>query len=289
MLRFMAPHRSVLFVPASSARAVEKSALLPCDAVILDLEDSVVEAEKDSARERAAETACGPRRPAQAIRVNAPASAWFAADIVAASRAPDCVVVLPKVSSAADLTRARAALSAAGGANALWAMIETPQGVLNLKEIAAAAQETGCAGLVAGPNDLAAALRLPRESARASLLPYLSQMVLAARAFGLSVYDGVYNDFTDPEGFAAQARQARALGFDGKTLIHPSQIEAANTIFAPEEAELDWARRVVAAFASPAAAGKGAIRMGGEMLERMHLQRAEALLALAAKAKLEGR
>jgi citrate lyase subunit beta/citryl-CoA lyase len=285
----MAPLRSILFVPASSARALEKSSLLPCDAVILDLEDSVVPEQKESARERAAETACGPRKPAQAIRVNATDSDWFAADIVAACRAPACIVVLPKVSSAGDLKRARAALEAAGGSNALWAMIETPTGVLNLKEIGAAARESGCTALVAGPNDLGAALRLPRESARASLAPYLAQIVLAARAFGLSVYDGVYNDFTNAEGFAAEARQGRALGFDGKTLIHPAQIDAANAIFAPSKADMDWARHVVAAFAAPEAAGKGAVRMGGEMLERMHLARAEAMLEQANKRELEGR
>jgi citrate lyase subunit beta/citryl-CoA lyase len=283
MLRAMTPLRSVLFVPAANARAVEKSATLACDAVILDLEDSVAPEQKEAARERAASASCAaPGSRMRAIRINGPDSEWVAHDIVAAARLPGCAVVLPKVSTAQDVHRARAALTAAGGANPLWAMIETPLGVLNLKEIAAEARETGLEALIAGPNDLSAALGLPPKGARAGLSPYLAQIVLAARAFGLMVLDGVYNDFTDAEGFAADARHARALGFDGKTLIHPSQIDAANAIFAPSEAELDWARRVTAAFAAPEAAGRTAIRMGGEMLETMHLARARAMLARGA-------
>ncbi len=287
--RGVRPLRSILFVPAANARAVEKAAGLACDAVILDLEDSALPSQKDAARARAAESPCGTAGRVRAIRVNAPGSPWFAEDIVAAAAKPDCAVVLPKVSSAGDLVRARAALAAAGGKNPLWAMIETPKAVLNLKDIAASTRETDCQTLIAGSNDLAAALRLPPNGGqmRAALAPCLAQIVLAARAYDLAALDGVYNDFTNAEGFIAEARAGRALGFDGKTLIHPSQVAAANEIFSPTEAELDWARRVIAAFAAPEAADKGAVRMGGEMLERMHLARAESMLALAAASRMK--
>lgn len=274
---------SILFVPAANARAVEKAASLASDAVILDLEDSAGPEKKAEARAAAksALTAGAFGRKAAALRINGGYSEWFAHDIVAAAKC-GAAVVLPKVSGAGDLQDARGALDAAGGDNPLWAMIETPLALMNLKQIGEAAQATGLAALIVGPNDLSAALRLPAGTGREGLVPHLARIVAAARAYGLAVYDGVYNDVRDTDGFAAEARTARMLGFDGKTLIHPGQIAPTNEIFGPTPQEIAWARRVVQAFAAPEARGQGAIALDGKMIERMHLTEAEHVLARAA-------
>ena len=272
--------RSALFVPASKPRAIEKAAHVGADLLILDLEDAVGPDEKDEARARVAETldswsASGAIR---AVRVNGPDTAWNAADMREAARAD--AIVLPKVNQVGDLHAARSALSAHGTSIPIWAMVETPLGVMNLNGIASATG-TGLAGLIAGTNDLAKELRCTAEQARLALVPHLAAIVCAARARGLYALDGVYNQFRDPKGFRAEAEQGRTLGFDGKTLIHPGQVDLAHLYFGPTSAELERAARIVAAFADPENAGKGVISLDGDMVERLHLDAARALLSAA--------
>ncbi len=278
-----APLRSVLFVPADRARAVEKAAGLGADALILDLEDAIAPEAKSAARQAAAGALESWRGAGgvRAVRINALGTDGFEADAAACAYiAPDAVVI-PKVEGAAGLMAAREALDEGGYRGPVWAMIETPLAVLRLAEIAAAAEDARLQVLIAGTNDLSALLRLPPEGARAAMAPHLAAIVLAARACGAAALDGVFNAHTDADGFAAEARAGRAMGFDGKTLIHPYQVGPANAAFAPTEAELDWARAVEAAFADPANAGKGAIPVRGEMAERLHLDRARAMLKAA--------
>lgn len=275
------PLRSVLFMPASNPRAIAKARGLPCDVVILDLEDAVAPEIKAAAREAAVtalrEGGFGERQVV--VRVNGLDTPWGAADL-AAVRAVASTVLLPKVDGPADLAAARAAL---GEGPALWAMVETCAGVLALPALAAAAASTGLTALVAGTNDLALELRCRPDATRTPLLPMLTQIVVAARAGGMAALDGVMNGWDDPEALAAECRQGATLGFDGKTLIHPVQIDAANAAFAPTAAELAWARAVVDAFADPSAAGKGAVRLGGAMVERLHLRQAERVLDAASR------
>ena len=270
------PHRSVLFLPASNARAIEKARALPCDAVILDLEDSVAPEEKAAARERAVDAVrtggFGERR--LIVRINAPATQEGEADARALAQVRPGAVLLPKVAAPADLTHAQAFL----GDLPLWAMIETPAAVLALPAIAATA---GLEALVAGPNDLARSLRCQPGEDRMPLLPHLAAIVLAARAHGLLSLDGVCNALEETPAFRAECEQGARLGFDGKTLIHPAQIAAANRAFAPDEVQIADARAIVAAFAEAEAAGRGAIRVDGRMVERLHLAEAERVLALA--------
>jgi len=278
--------RSVLFVPASNPRALEKARGLPWDAVVLDLEDSVapeMKAEARAAAVQALSAAFGGREVA--VRCNGLDTPWGADDLAALARggagaAPDAVLA-PKISGADDLAAYDRALAAAPASTRLWAMIETARGVLDLKEIAAASASTRLAALVLGPNDLSLDLRLRPAPGRAALVPILSALVVAARAHGLSALDGAYNDFENAAGFEAECRQGRDFGFDGKTLIHPTQIAAANRAFSPSADEIAWARAVVAAFAAPEAEGKGAIRLGGRMIERLHLVEAERTLRFA--------
>ncbi|WP_342657756.1 CoA ester lyase [Sphingomonas sp. NY01] len=274
------PHRSALFLPASNPRAIAKARTLPCDVVILDLEDAVAPDAKTQAREAALEAAAqgfGERR--LVIRANALDTSWGEADCAALRDAPVDAVLLPKVDGPADARRARALLGEEGPP--LWAMIETCRGVLALADLCAAAPAVRLEGLIAGTNDLAKQMRLPADPARTALMPLLVQMVVAARAYGLIVLDGVCNALDDADRLGAECAQGRMLGFDGKTLIHPSQIAPANTAFGPSPDEIAWARAVVAAFADPANAALGAIRLDGQMVERLHLAQAERLLALA--------
>jgi citrate lyase subunit beta/citryl-CoA lyase len=270
--------RSALFMPASNARAIAKGRALPCDAVILDLEDAVAPETKADARAQALaalrEGGFGARTVV--VRINALDTEWGGAD-AAALGAVAKVVLLPKVNGPADLTRARAAL---GGRPALWAMVETCAAVLALPMIAEAAGEHGLRALVAGTNDLAKEMRCRLGAARTPLLPALSQIVIAARAAGIVALDGVCNALGDAERLGAECAQGAAFGFDGKTLIHPNQIDAANAAFAPTPTELAWARAVVAAFDDPENADKGAIRLNGAMVERLHLAEAERILAV---------
>ncbi|WP_417494857.1 HpcH/HpaI aldolase/citrate lyase family protein [Maricaulis sp.] len=270
--------RSALFVPANNPRAIEKAAQLGADMLVLDLEDAVGPDDKEGARDLVSGTlehwqSSGALR---AVRVNAADTPWGAGDLRAASQAD--AVILPKVEQVGDLHAARSSLNAFGSSVPLWAMIETPRGVLNVAAIAGATG-TGLGGLMAGVNDLARLLRCAPDHDRAAMLPHLAQILCAARANGLYALDGVYNQFRDHEGFRREASQGRMLGFDGKTLIHPDQVEPAHRCFQPSPAELERAAQIVAAFTDPANAGKGVINLDGDMVERLHLDAARALLS----------
>jgi len=270
--------RSALFVPANNARAIEKAAHLGADMLVLDLEDAVGPDDKETARALVPDTmerwqSSGALR---AVRVNAADTPWGAADLRSASQAE--AVVLPKVEQVGDLHAARSSLNAYGSSVPLWAMIETPRGVLQAAAIAGATG-TGLGGLMAGVNDLAKALRSVPDHDRTALLPHLAHILCAARANGLYALDGVYNQFRDHDGFRREARQGRTLGFDGKSLIHPDQVEPAHRCFQPSSAELERAAQIVAAFTDPANAGKGVINLDGDMVERLHLEAARALLS----------
>lgn len=273
-----AKRRSVLFMPASNPRAIAKAAGLPCDAVILDLEDAVAPEAKDAARAAAVAAAAeGFGGRACAVRINALDTLWGRDDATALPSAPGvAAVVVPKVSTAADVLAVRAILGVDGPP--IWAMIETCGAMLRLAEIVAVG--AGLELLIAGTNDLAKEMRCRPGVAREPLVPALVQMVIAARSAGLVVLDGVCNAIHDDARLAAECAQGAMLGFDGKTLIHPGQIAAANAAFGPSAEELAWARGVVAAFAAPDAAGKGAIRLNGAMVERLHLAEAERVLGL---------
>jgi citrate lyase subunit beta/citryl-CoA lyase len=248
---------------------LEKARGLSCDAVVLDLEDAVAPQAKDEARAAvcAAVKSFGSREVI--IRINPPVSPWGSADLEAVRAAAPDAVLIPKVASALDLTTVKIGLP-------LWAMIETPAGVLNLAAIAA----TGVKALVLGTNDLLKEMHATGLADRRNLWMAMSQMVTAARAHGLTAIDGTHNDIGDNEGFSESCAQGKAFGFDGKTLIHPSQVEACNRLFAPSSAEIAHARDIIAAFA--AEPGKGAIALEGRMIERLHAEDAARILALAA-------
>ena len=273
---------AVLYVPGGSARAVEKAGKRGADALIFDLEDAVAPAAKGEAREtlRAALGRPGAHRPRVpfAVRINGLGTPEFAEDLLAARAIMPDVIALPKVEAASDLRTVETALAEmdAPASLRLWAMIETPRGVLDAARIAAAGGRL--AALVAGTNDLALAARIRGPDPRQAMKPWLSQIVLAARAHGLVALDGVRNDWD--AGFEAEAREAALMGFDGKTLIHPAQIAPTWRAFAPDLRELDEAREIVAAF-SEAGKGAGVLRVGGRMVERLHLEAAQRLLALA--------
>lgn len=269
--------RSALFMPAANERAIARARTLPCDAVILDLEDAVAPEAKTAARARAVAAAreggFGARMVV--VRVNGLGTKWVEDDLAALREMPCDAVLVPKVDRADDLRWVRARLPSAR----LWAMVESCRGVLALPELASAAGELGLVALIVGTNDLAKDMRCRADAARTPLLPILSQIVVAARAGDMIALDGVCNALGDPARLEAECAQGAMLGFDGKTLIHPDQIDAANTAFGPSAAEVAWAREVVAAFADPVNAGKGAIRLDGAMVERLHLAEAERLLA----------
>ncbi|MBW3558309.1 MAG: CoA ester lyase, partial [Proteobacteria bacterium] len=276
------PVRSALYLPASNIRALAKARALPCDAVILDLEDAVAPEAKTAAREQAlAALREGFGERAAVLRVNGIDTPWGREDLAAAVEAKPHAVLAPKVEDPASLRTYHEALGGAPEAVQLWAMVETPRAVLNLPEIAAAADGARLAGLVVGLNDLAQALRARWTPGRAAFSGVLQATVVAARAHGLVALDAVFNDLDDAAGLEAECRQGRELGFDGKTVIHPRQIEAANRAFSPADTELAWARAVVTAFADPANAGRGALRVANGMVERLHLLEAERLLAAA--------
>jgi citrate lyase subunit beta/citryl-CoA lyase len=266
--------RSALFMPASNARAIAKARGLGCDAVILDLEDSVAPDVKLDARAQAIAVAHegGFGTRLLVLRVNGLDTEWGEADLAAAVGAGFDAVLLPKVSAPDDLTLARALL----GDVPLWAMIETCAAMLALPAIAAA---PGLACLVAGTNDLAKDMRCTPGADRLPLLPHLIAIVTAARAYGLIALDGVSNVLADTPDLAAECAQGAAFGFDGKTLIHPAQIVPANRAFAPSPERVAWAQAVIAAFALPENADKGAIRVDGEMVERLHLEEAERVVS----------
>ena len=273
--------RSALYMPASNPRAIAKARSLACDVVILDLEDAVAPDEKAAARNRVvAEVGTGGFGTRElVVRINALDTPWGADDIAALRSIGIDAVLVPKISGAADLAAVRAALGTDGPP--IWAMIETCGGVLELPGIARAAAGSRLTALIAGTNDLAKELRCRPGVDRTPLIPALMAIVTAARAAGLVALDGVCNALDDPARLVAEAEQGAGLGYDGKTLIHPAQIAAANTAFGPTPDQLEWARTVVSAFADGAAADKGAIRLNGEMVERLHLAEAEAMLAQA--------
>lgn len=273
--------RSALYVPASNDRALDKVWRLPCDAVILDLEDAVAAEAKDRARGLAVQAIQdGFDDRTVVLRVNAAGTPWAEDDFRAAMAADPHAVLVPKIETAADLVAYDLALEGASDALELWVMIETPLAVLNLPQIAACAAETRLTGLVVGLNDLATELRARQTPGREAFSWTLQAVVTAARAHGLTALDAVFNDLADAAGFEAECRQGRDLGFDGKTVIHPSQIEAANAAFSPSETEIAWARTVVAAFADPENAGLGVLQVEGVIAEQLHLRQAERMLAM---------
>jgi citrate lyase subunit beta/citryl-CoA lyase len=280
------PRRSVLYMPGSNARALEKGRDLPADGLILDLEDAVAPEAKLQARDAVVKSlrqGFGEREVL--VRINGLDTRWWVEDIdaVAAVR-PDAVLV-PKVSSPRQLQDLAARLVDMGTDPhvRVWAMMETPLAMLNVRDIAAAAldSETRLAGFVMGTNDLAKDTRAHLVAGRGPMVPWLMNCVAAARAYGLDILDGVYNDIGDAEGFAAECRQARDFGFDGKTLIHPRQIEPCNAAFSPSADEVETARKIMAAFDLPENENKGVLLVDGRMIERLHAEMARRTVAIA--------
>jgi citrate lyase subunit beta/citryl-CoA lyase len=280
------PRRSVLYMPGSNPRALEKARDLPADVLILDLEDAVAPEAKLQAREavvKAIQGGFGDREVL--VRINGLDTRWWVEDIDAAASARPDAVLVPKVSSPRQLQDLAARLVDMGTDPhvRVWAMMETPLAMLNVRDIAAAAldSETRLAGFVMGTNDLAKDTRARLVPGRAPMLPWLMNCLAAARAYGLDILDGVYNDIGDAAGFAAECRQARDLGFDGKTLIHPRQIEPCNEAFSPTAEEVDAARKIIAAFDLPENENKGVLQVDGRMIERLHAEMARRTVAIA--------
>jgi citrate lyase subunit beta/citryl-CoA lyase len=273
------PRRSVLYMPGDKPRALEKAGTLAADALILDLEDSVAPEQKAEARKAVSDAvkAGGFGRREVTIRVNGLNSPWVQDDFTMAVAARPDAIVVPKISSVEDLSVAAELAKAVP----LWAMIETPLAIVNLGEIgkAAASHDLNC--LVIGTNDLVKESRMSMAGGRLALAPALSQCVLVARAFRLSCIDGVFNDIKNEAGFVAECEQGKAFGMDGKTLIHPSQIAHCNKVFSPSAEEVAWAKGVVEVFARPENAGRGVVAHEGRMVERLHLDMAKHILAIA--------
>jgi citrate lyase subunit beta / citryl-CoA lyase len=288
------PRRSALYMPGSNPRALEKAKTLAADVLILDLEDSVAPEAKETARVQVVQTvrAGGFGHREILIRINAMDTPWGAEDLTSAHAAGADGVLLPKVSEPDDLqTFVRRLETLGGGAPmGVWVMMETPRGILNAGAIAAAAiaPRARLAGLVMGTNDLSKETRARIVPGRAPMRSWLMTCVAAARAYGLDILDGVYNDIADAEGFERECMEARDWGFDGKTLIHPSQIEPCNRVFSPTPAELDEARKILAAFALPENRDKGVIKVGGRMVERLHAEMARRIVAVADAGRQDG-
>jgi len=280
--------RSALFVPGDKPRALDKALTLGADVVLIDLEDAVAPERKADARlnalsaiERfkAAGVPC-------VLRIAEPGDPALALDLPVAAQAQPDAVLVAKLDTPDQLTAVRTRLDDAGYAGPLWAMIETPLAIMNVDAIARQAALCRLQVLVAGANDLGADLKLPDgDTRRPALEPHLARLVLAARAMGLKVLDAVYNAYQDDAGLLAEAQRGRAMGFDGKTLIHPAQIAAVHTAFAPSAQERAWAERLCTAFEDPANAGKGAVALDGQMVEHMHWRAAKAILAAASQIK----
>ncbi|MEM8848746.1 MAG: CoA ester lyase [Pseudomonadota bacterium] len=279
------PFRSVLYIPGSKPRAIEKARGLPVDAIILDLEDAVAPDEKVSARgilvEELAKGGFGSRY--LLVRINGADTDWGADDLAAFAPAAPDAILLPKVDDRAMMEAAAASLT---GQTTLWAMMETPDGILNARDILTAPR---AGGLVMGTNDLAKDLHCEPGADRLPLITSLQLCLLAARAAGAPCIDGVYNAFKDDDGLHAECKQGRALGMDGKTLIHPAQVAVANAVFAPSDAAADLARRQIAAYEAAIAEGQGVAVLDGKIVENLHVDTARRTLAkLDAIAKLEG-
>lgn len=277
------PRRSALYMPASNRRAVDKARTLDCDVVILDLEDAVLPEAKDEAREAMVEAvrAGGFGVREVVVRVNALATPWGEADLAAAAQAGPDAVLVPKIAGAADVQAYDRALAAAPAATRLWTMIETCPAVFALSEIAAAAESTRLAAFVMGINDLAKEMGARMPAARQPFWAALALTVTAARGAGLTVIDGVHNEIEDLAALEAVCAQGVDFGFDGKSLIHPSHLAICNRAFTPSAGDVAWARAVIAAFADPENAGKGALRVEGRLAERLHRDQALGLVAIA--------
>lgn len=279
--------RSVLFIPGSNARALEKGGNLPTDGLVLDLEDSVAPSAKTKARAqiaKAVKARCFEKREVL-IRINALDTPWWREDVAMAAQARPDGILVPKISSAVELNSVAKRLAAvdAEGYLSIWAIIETARAVSHAEELAAVARDpkTRLVGFVFGPNDISRETGIKMLPGRASMIPMITHCILAARAHGVVILDGPYSDFSNPEGFAAECRQARDFGFDGKTLIHPSQIDACNAIFTPAAQDLAQARRIIEAFELPENASRGAIQLDGQMIERLHAEIAKRTIAIA--------
>jgi citrate lyase subunit beta / citryl-CoA lyase len=279
------PRRSLLFMPGSNARALEKARNLPADGIILDLEDSVAPDAKALARDQISQAIAGAGfgKREVLIRINALDSPWWTLDIAMAGKARPDGILVPKVSSVEDLAAIADRLSSADAAIRVFAMIETARAVLHAEELAAASRDpkTRLAGFVFGPNDISRETRIRMQPGRLAMLPMMTHCILAARAYGLEILDGPYSDIGNIDGFGQECTQARDLGFDGKTLIHPGQIEACNAIFTPPDEEVEQARKIIAAFERPENASRGAIQLDGRMVERLHAEMAKRTIAIA--------
>ena len=281
------PRRSVLYMPGSNARAIEKAKTLPADGIILDLEDSVAPDAKEAARRQVVDAVraggFGPREVF--IRVNGVDTPWHADDLAAAAQAAPDVILVPKVSTSDTLELIGRRLLDMGTDHKtrIWAMIETPLAIFNILTIAGAARdsETRLAGFVMGTNDLAKDTRARLVPGRAPMLSWLSMAVAAARIHGIDILDGVYNDIGDADGFVRECSQGVEFGFDGKTLIHPNQIEPCNKVFSPSPADVEQARKMIAAFDLPENKGKGVVSIEGRMVERLHADMARRTVAIA--------
>ena len=281
------PRRSLLFMPGSNARALEKARNLHADVLILDLEDSVAPDAKALARDQIAQAiaAKGFGKREVWIRTNSIDTPWFADDVAMAGNARPDGILVPKVSTTEDLKAIGdrlAAINADASIN-VWAMIETARAVLDADKLAAASRDpkTRLAGFVFGPNDIARETRIRMQPGRAAMIPMITHCILATRAHGLEILDGPYSDFSNIDGFGQECTQGRDLGFDGKTLIHPGQIEACNAIFTPPAEEVAEARKIIAAFERPENASRGAIQLDGRMVERLHADMAKRTIAIA--------
>jgi citrate lyase subunit beta/citryl-CoA lyase len=281
------PRRSVLYMPGSNARAIEKARTLPVDGIILDLEDAVAPSAKEAARGQvvAAVKAGGFGRREVFVRINGLDTPWAAEDLtMVAQAAPDALLV-PKIADTQqlELLGQRLLDMKADLRIRIWAMIETPLALFNIQALAAEAHdsETRLAGFIIGTNDLAKETRARIVPGRAPMRPWLSTCIAAARIHGIDILDGVYNDIADAEGFARECTEAHDMGFDGKTLIHPSQVAACNAAFTPTEQEIAEARKIIAAFELPENKDKGVVELDGRMIERMHIDIARRTVAIA--------
>jgi citrate lyase subunit beta / citryl-CoA lyase len=274
------PLRSVLYMPSSNARALEKARSIPCDALILDLEDAVSPDAKDAARDAACAAASSGEygRRTVTIRINGLGTAWHHADLAAAAQAGPAAIVVPKVNSAAEVKQLVAAMERAGAPEhtKLWAMIETPVAILDVLAIARASERL--AAFVIGTNDLVKELYAEHVPGRAPILPSLHTALLAARAAGIAILDGVYNDVKDTDGFLAECRQGREMGFDGKTLVHPGQVAGAKEAFAPSAQAVEHARGLIQAWED--CEGAGVVTYQGRMVEGLHVESARRTLSI---------